>query len=52
MLALAGDMTGDGVPDVMLTTPFSTAVYIYQNEHGRQPPKPSPPGTEANFTLY
>ena len=52
MLVLVGDMTGDSVPDVMLTTPFSTALYIYRNEHGHKPPKPRPPGTRPNFTLY
>lgn len=51
-LALVGDMTGDGVPDVMLTTAASSAVYIYKNEHGRKPNPPSPPGTGVNFTLY
>jgi hypothetical protein len=52
MEALVGDMTGDGVPDVMVTTRSSSAVYIYRNEHGRRPVPPMPPGTETNFTLY
>jgi hypothetical protein len=52
MQVLVGDMTGDGVPDVMLTTPFSTALYIYKNDRGRRPSQPLSPGTKANFTLY
>jgi len=47
---LTGDMSGDGIPDVMITTP--EAVYIYRNEKGRKPEAPAPPGTEFNFTLY
>ena len=51
-LALAGDFTGDGVPDVMLTTRAMTHVYLYENERGRKPDSPTPLGTERNFTLY
>ena len=51
-LALTGDFTGDGVPDVMLTTRAMTHVYIYKNERGRKPDSPAPLGTERNFTLY
>jgi len=51
-LALVGDMTGDGVPDVLLTTRSMAAVYIYKNESGRKPARPVPLGTEVNFTLY
>lgn len=52
MEALVGDMTGDGVPDVLLTTRQSSAVYIYENKRGSKPAPPPPPGTELNFTLY
>jgi len=52
MLAIVGDMTGDGVPDVLLTTRSSSDVYIYKNEKGKKPAKAAPPGTEVNFTLY
>ncbi len=51
-LALTGDFTGDGVPDVLLTTRAMTDVYIYKNERGRKPDPPAPLGTEPNFTLY
>lgn len=51
-LALTGDFTGDGVPDVLLTTRAMTGVYIYKNERGQKPNPPAPLGTELNFTLY
>ncbi|MHC4072427.1 MAG: hypothetical protein ACYTGS_10405 [Planctomycetota bacterium] len=47
---LIGDMTGDGIPDVVIATPDT--VYIYKNENGRKTDRPVPPGTEFNFTLY
>jgi hypothetical protein len=43
-------MTGDGILDVILATPYN--VYIYQNTNGRKPDKPVRLGTEPNFTLY
>jgi hypothetical protein len=52
MLGIVGDMTGDGVPDVLLTTRASSAVYIYKNLKGKRPASPVPLGTEPNFTLY
>jgi len=52
MLGMVGDMTGDGVPDVLLTTRSSSAVYIYKNEKGTKPARAVPAGTELNFTLY
>jgi hypothetical protein len=51
-LALTGDFTSDGVPDVLLTTRAMTHVYIYRNERGRKPEPPAPLGTDVNFTLY
>ena len=51
-LALTGDFTGDGVPDVLLTSRAITHVYVYRNERGQKPQPPAPLGTEANFTLY
>jgi hypothetical protein len=51
-LALTGDFTGDGVPDVLLTTRSMTDVYLYRNEHGRRAQPPAALGTEPNFTLY
>jgi hypothetical protein len=47
---LIGDMTGDGVADVIIATPY--AVYIYENAAGKKPDEPVPLGTEFNFTLY
>jgi hypothetical protein len=51
-LVLIGDFSGDGVPDVLLTSRALTRVYVYKNEHGRKPQPPAPLGTEKNFTLY
>lgn len=51
-LALKGDFTGDGIPDVMLTTRAMTHVHIYRNERGQRPNPPAPLGTGMNFTLY
>ncbi len=51
-IGMIGDMDGDGVPDVLLTTSSASAVYIYRNEKGRQPVSPVPLGTGVNFTLY
>ncbi|NIU08559.1 MAG: hypothetical protein GWN81_06810 [Phycisphaerae bacterium] len=47
---LTGDMTADGVPDVVLATP--EAVYIFKNRKGLKPDRPVPLGTGPNFTLY
>jgi len=51
-LVLAGDFTGDGVPDVALTTRAMNAVHLYRNVEGRRPLAPAPLGTGTNFTLY
>lgn len=51
-LVLTGDFTGDGVPDIMLTSRDMTRVSIYKNERGRKPEPPAPLGTGPNFTLY
>ena len=51
-LVLTGDFTGDGVPDVMLTTRAMTHVHIYQNLRGKKPNPPALLGTGTNFTLY
>ena len=47
---LIGDMTGDGMPDVIIATP--SAVFIYENRRGKRPDRPVGLGTEFNFTLY
>lgn len=51
-IVMTGDFTGDGVPDVMLTTKAMTHVFIYKNERGRKPHPSAPLGTGVNFTLY
>jgi len=47
---ITGDMTGDGIPDVILAAP--EAVYIFKNIKGLKPDTPVPLGTGPNFTLY
>lgn len=47
---LLGDMTGDGIRDVVLTTPET--IYIYKNMNAKRPDESIPLGTEINFTLY
>jgi hypothetical protein len=47
---LIGDMTGDGIRDVMIATPQN--VYIYANKNGARGRESAPLGTEFNFTLY
>lgn len=47
---LTGDMDGDGVRDVLMTT--NTAVYIYRNVQGAKPNEKAPLGTGLNVTLY
>lgn len=51
-LALTGDFSGDGVPDVLLTTRTMTDVYLYKNDQGQKPNPPAPLGTGVNLTLY
>ena len=51
-LCVEGDMTGDGVPDLMLSTNPGSVVYIYKNENGKKTAGATELGTEVNFTLY
>ncbi len=47
---LVGDMSGDGVPDILVAAPGE--VWIYKNEDGKRPVPPAPLGTGLNVTLY
>ena len=47
---LIGDMTGDGISDVLLVD--TKAVYVFKNEKGQRTKGPVRLGTEFNFTLY
>ncbi len=49
-ILLCGDMTGDGVPDITLTTLEN--VYIFKNNKGTKPDESVPLGSGINFTLY
>ncbi len=46
-----GDMTGDGIPDVLFHTVPAREICIFKNERGRKVPGVRL-GTEENFTLY
>ncbi len=49
---LAGDMDGDGIPDLLVGTEEGEAAYLYRNERGTRPNPPAPLGTGINVTLY
>ena len=51
MQSYRGDMTGDGIPDVVFHTDPGQEVYIFRNDKGRKIPD-SPLGTGLNVTLY
>lgn len=51
-LCLTGDMTGDGIPDVVFLDCSTATVHIYKNDHGAKPTAPVPLGTGVNWTLY
>jgi len=50
MILHVGDMDGDGVPDVAISS--SDAVYVFRNEKGRPPKGAVPLGSGPNYTLY
>jgi hypothetical protein len=50
ILVLVGDMTGNGVPDITLST--LSAVYVYRNPNPRAATPNTPLGCGPNFTLY
>ena len=48
-----GDMTGDGVPDVVLSNPTGSEICVYRNEKGGPPPsRPVRHFSRVNYTLY
>jgi hypothetical protein len=47
---LLGDMTGDGIADVLIVT--SDTVSIFKNKKGHKPSEAIPLGTGINVTLY
>ncbi len=48
----AADMTGDGIPDLLVGTVEGQAAYVFRNAHGSRPNPPAPLGTGRNVTLY
>jgi hypothetical protein len=51
-LCSTGDMTDDGVADVLFLDCARGIVHVYKNERGRPLPGPVPLGTGVNWTLY
>lgn len=49
-MAFVGDMTGDGIPDIVLYS--NSVIYIYKNELGIKPRGEVPLGCGVNYTLY
>jgi hypothetical protein len=47
-----GDMTGDGVPDLIFSSNPGSEVCIYKNEQGKRPEGEVALGTGLNYTLY
>ena len=45
-----GDMTGDGVIDIAITT--ETSVFIFKNEKGKKSDSSIPLGCGVNYTFY
>jgi hypothetical protein len=46
------DLTGDGYEDLLLSTRYGTAAYLYRNPRECQPRNDLPLGSEMNYTLY
>jgi len=51
-LVAKGDMTGNGVPDLILSSNPASEVCIFRNEQGGKPEVKVPLGTGTNYTLY
>jgi len=51
-MAFTGDMTGDGIPDIVMYTNPGSLIYVYKNEEGRKPREDVPLGSGVNYTLY
>jgi len=51
-MAFAGDMSGDGIADIVLYTNPGSLIYIYKNESGIIPRDSVQQGTGVNYTLY
>ena len=47
-----GDLTGNGVPDVMISADHGGTIFLYRNEHGAMSAPGLPEITEVNYTLY
>ena len=49
-IVAVGDLTGDGIPDLLLYT--LDMAFVFRNEKGKMPYPPAPLGTGLNFTYY
>ena len=52
ILCATGDMTGDGITDVIYYTNPGTVVYIYKNQSKQKSENKIPLGMGINYTLY
>ena len=51
-LVTKGDLTGNGVPDLMFSSNPASEVALFRNEQGKPPAGGVPLGTGVNYTLY
>jgi len=51
-LVVKGDLTGNGVPDLMFSSNPASELTIFRNELGKPPEDGVPLGTGVNYTLY
>jgi hypothetical protein len=51
-LVAQGDLTGNGVPDLMVSGNPASEVCLFRNAQGKPPQGGAPLGTGVNYTLY
>jgi len=51
-LVAKGDLTGNGVPDLIFSSNPASEIALFKNQQGKPPQGGSPLGTGVNYTLY
>ncbi len=51
-MAFTGDMTGDGIPDIVLYNNSEALIYIYKNENGIKPYAKVNLGSGMNYSIH